>query len=157
MNDDVRSVYWEAPEHNHIEKTSDWYWIVSIVAISCATANIIITSNVLFSIVILLGAITMMLVGYRKPRVIPIEISTRGVRVNQDLFPYATLDSYSLDEEHPHGAHLIIKPKKMFSSLIILPFPEEYAHEIEDILAARLPEEYMQEPLSHHIMEYLGF
>lgn len=157
MNDNVRSVYWEAPEHNHIEKTSDWYWIVSIVAISCAAANVIITSNVLFSIVILLGASAMMLIGCRMPRIVPIEVSTRGIRVNQSLLPYATLDSYSLDEEHPHGAHLILKPKKIFSSLIILPVPEEYIHEIEDILATRLPEEFMQEPLSHHIMEYLGF
>lgn len=157
MNESVNSIYWEAPEHVHIEKTGDWYWIVSIIAIAGAVANTILSNNVLFSLVILLGAGTMMLVGYRKPRILSYEVSTRGIRVHDQLYPYATLESFSLDEEHPHGAHLILKSKKMFAPLMVLPIPEEYIHEIDTLIGERLPEEHMNEPLSYRIMEALGF
>ncbi len=157
MTDDVRSVYWEAPEHNHIEKTSDWYWILGIVAIAGSVTSIIISNNVLFSIVILLGAMTMVITAHRQPHIIPFEVSTRGIRIRQTLYPYSTLESFFLDEDAPSGPQLLVKSKKLFAPLLILPIPEEYIHLIEDILTVRLREEHMEEPFAHRLLEYFGF
>ncbi len=157
MQDDVRSVYWEAPEHNHIEKTSDWYWILGIIAIAGSVASIIVNNNVLFSIVILLGAMTMIITSHRKPRVIEFEVSTRGIRIKQTLYPYSTLESFYIDEESPTGPQLLVKSKKLFVPLLILPIPDEYIHVIDDILTVRLREEHMEEPFSHRLLEYFGF
>jgi len=156
MNDDVRSVYWEAPEHNHIEKTSDWYWILGIIAVAGSVASIIF-GNVLFSIVILLGATTMFITGNRKPRIIPFEVSARGIRIDDVLYPYTTLQSFYLDEDNLPEPQLLAKPKKLFAPLLILPVPEEYIVEIETIIAARLVEEYIEEPFSHRLLEFFGF
>ncbi len=154
--DDVRSVYWEAPEHNHIEKTHDWYWILGIIAIASSVASIIF-GNVLFGIVIILGAMTMFITGNRRPRIIAFEVSLRGIRIENDLYPYSTLESFCLDEENILGAQLIVKSKKMFAPLLIVPVPEEYMIDIENIIAPRLAEEYMEEPFSHKLMEFFGF
>jgi hypothetical protein len=156
MEESVSSIYWEAPEHVHIEKTNDWYWMLWIIAIAGSVASIIF-GNVLFGVVILLAAMTMFIISHRKPRTIPFEVSFRGIRIKEDLYPYTTLESFSIDEEHPHGIHLIIKQKKLFSSLLIIPLPEEYTDAIEDIVALRLREEHLKEPIAHHILEYLGF
>lgn len=156
MEGNARSVYWEAPEHTHIEKSSDWYWILGIIAIAGSVTSMIF-SNVLFGVVILLGAMTMIVTSYRRPRVIQFEVSGRGVRIENDLYPYSTLQSFYLDEENIPGPQLIVKSKKLFVPLLILPIPEEYIDEIEDIIAPRLREEHLEEPLSHRLLEFVGF
>lgn len=156
MNDVPRSVFWEGPEHRHEEKSGDWFWVLGIIAIAGAVAAFIV-GNVLFGVVILLAATTMFIVAHQEPQDIEFEVSVRGVRVANTLYPYPTLESYYLDEENLINPQLIIKSKKLFMSLIIIPIPEEYIDEIEDIVSARLPEELLEEPLSHHILEFFGF
>lgn len=156
MPNNTRSVSWEAPEHRHIEKTTDWFWVVGIIAISASVVSIIL-DDILFSIVILLGATTMILFGHRKPKTLPFEISIRGVRINETLYNYDSLEQYAIDEEAPEGPQLILRSKHFFMPLIIIPLPEEYIDDIEAILGERLPEVHMHEPLSHRLLEFFGF
>jgi hypothetical protein len=156
MDESIRSVSWEAPEHNHIEKTGDWYWMLGIVGVAGSVVSIIL-GNTLFGLVILLATVTMVVVSHRKPRVIGFEVSARGVRIDRDLYPYSTLDSFYLDEENLPGPQLIVKPKKLFLPLLLLPIPELYADEIEDVIASRLREEHLEEPFSHKLLEFFGF
>ena len=156
MKDDVRSVYWEAPEHTHIEKTPDWFWLLGIIAVTAAIVSIIF-NNVLFAMVIVLGAVTMGLVGSKRPRIIPYEVSNRGIRIDNTLYPYATLESFYLDEEALVDLQLILKSKKLFVPLLIIPVPEEHADLIDSMLAERLPEEHLEEPFSNRLLEFLGF
>jgi hypothetical protein len=156
MRDSVRSVYWEAPEHHHLEKTSDWYWILGIIAVAAAVASVLI-GNVLFAIVIILASGVMMLHARREPRMFGYEISNRGVRIQEYLYPFSNLESFYLDEDYPLGPQLIVKPKNLLSSILIIPIPEEYLDDIEHILAPRLREEHLEEPLAHRVMQHFGF
>ncbi len=156
MDGENRSVYWEAPEHHHTEKTGDWFWILGIIALAGAIASIIF-GNVLFSIVILLGAGVMMLVANRAPRMFEFEVSGRGVRIRNDFHPYPTLDSFYIDEHSEVGAQLILKSRHLFTPLLILPLPTEYIDHIESIIAPRLREEHLEEPFAHRLMEIFGF
>ena len=156
MNDETQAITWEAPEHRHIEKTSDWYWAVAIIAISASVVSIIF-NNVLFGVVILLGASTMILFGHRRPKMMPFEVSTRGVRSGSDFFLFSSLESFTIDEDGPEGAQLIVKSKHYFMPLIIIPLPEEYLDEIGALLRAKLREEHLEEPLSHRLLEFFGF
>ena len=36
MAEAIKAVTWEAPEHHHIEKRSDWFWVLGILAIAGA-------------------------------------------------------------------------------------------------------------------------
>jgi hypothetical protein len=156
MEGSMRSIYWEAPEHTHIEKTSDWYWILGIIAVAGSVASMIF-NNVLFGVVILLAAMTMIITSHRKPRIIELEVSGRGIRIEKTLYPYSTLESFYLDEDNYAGPQLIVKSKKLFVSLLILPIPEEYIEHIENIIASRLHEEHLEEPFSHRLLEFFGF
>ena len=156
MSENIRSIYWEAPEHIHVEKTGDWYWILGIIAIAGSVVSIIF-GNILFSIVIILSATVMMLYAHHPPRIINFKISGRGIRVDDTLYPYSTLESFFIDEDHRHGPQLIVKPKKLLSQFLIIPIPEENSDEIETILAPRIPEEHLEEPFSYRLLEILGF
>ena len=152
----IQSITWEAPEHNHIEKTTDWFWVVGLLAIATAAAAFIF-GNVLFGLVIICGAGALIVHALREPAIIPFAISSRGVRVDKDVYPYTQLAGYFIDEENRNGPQLILRSSKFFIPLIILPIPQEYVDEIEDIIALRLPEEELEEPLSHQLLEFFGF
>ena len=50
----MKNINWKTIEHNHQEKSSDWYWILGIIAIATAVLSIYF-GNILFAIVILLS------------------------------------------------------------------------------------------------------
>jgi len=156
MDEVVNAVTWEAPEHHHIEKGNDWFWALGLLALAGAVAAFVF-GNTLFGIVILLGAITMAIFAMNDPNMVTFAVTARGVRVGTTLYPYTTLESYFIDEEHEHGPQLLVKSKRTFMPLIILPLPEEYVDDVEDLVAPRLDEEHLEEPLSHRLLEFLGF
>lgn len=156
MDEVTRSVRWEAPEHQHIEKTSDWYWILGIVAVAGSVASILL-GNTLFGVVILLAAATMIIFSHSEPKMLVFEVSGRGVRCGNEFTPYTQLEAFYLDEESPKGPMLILKQEHVLSQLILMPLPEECVQDIDDIVSAKLPEEHLEEPFSQRILEFLGF
>jgi len=117
----------------------------------------IILNNVLFGVVIILAAMTMVVFTQKKPRMLEYEISNRGIRISDTLYPYSTLDCFYFDENNTIDPQLLVRSKKLFVPLLILPIPLEYIDDIEDIIAPRIPEEFMEEPFAHKLMEFFGF
>lgn len=149
-------ITWEAPEHHHIEKGGDWFWVLGILALSGAVAAFFFR-NYLFAILILVGAAAMALHTVKPPRVITFMVATRGVRVGERLYPFGSLESYRLDENGPQGPQLLLKSKQLSSPLIVIPVPEEEMDEVEELVKARLKEEDLEEPLAHRVLELFGF
>lgn len=156
MDDSIRAISWEAPEHHHVDKNSDWFWVLGIIAV-CGTVAAFFFGNFLFALLILLGAGVMALRAVKPPAVVPFMVGKKGVRVGEKMFTYSALDSYFIDEEDVKGPQLLLKAKSMYLPLIVMPIPEEYMDDIEDILKERLPEEELYEPLGHKLLEMFGF
>ena len=155
MEEVTRSVTWEALEHHHIEKGSDWFWALGIITL-CATITAFFFGNFLFAILIMLSGSTMALFAGRAPQLIAFSVSTRGIRVGDNIYPYTTLDAYCIDEESQPEPQLLIRSKRMHMPMIILPIPPEYIHDIEDLLFERLSEEEMEEPFGSKVLEFFG-
>ena len=151
-----REVTWEAPEHHHVEKNGDWFWILGILTI-IVTVTTFFLGNTLFALLLLLAGVTMGLVANREPDVIPFGVSNRGIRVGDTLYPYSGLECFYLDEEHELGPQLLVRSNRLFMPLIIVPIPPDYVEEIESILAPRLAEEHLEEPLANKLLEIVGF
>lgn len=156
MAQEARAVTWEAPEHHHVEKGGDWFWILGIITI-VAVITTFFLGNFLFAILLAVSGFTMGLIANKEPAVIPFAVSTRGLRVGSILYPYSTLECFYIDEENPHGPQLLARSNRLFMPLIIMPLPEEYVDDIEDILEMKLTEEHLEEPLAHKILEIFGF
>jgi len=149
------SLKWQAPEYNHYERSTDWFWAVGIITV-CIVALAFFFGNALFGILILLSAIILVSFVFRVPQDIEYTINARGITVGKVLHPYLTLEAYWL-ETRTGEPKLILKSKKALQPFIIIPVHEESADEIAAVLRQFLEEKELQEPVSHKVMEYLGF
>lgn len=152
----VREVSWEAPEHHHFDKSTDWYWALGIITVAGAI-TVIIFGNLLFGVAILLAGIAAAIVSSRPPRMVSYAVGLRGVRVDERLYPYSTFARFFLDEDHPRNIQLLLESKHALTPLMVIPVPDDIVEEIEDMLETRLPEEHLEEPLGHRLLELLGF
>jgi hypothetical protein len=156
MEPQARAITWEAPEHYYQEKKADWYLILGVIVIATAVASVMF-GNVLFALLVVIAGITTAVAAAKRPRVIPFGVSVRGVKIDEDLFPYTTLKAYFIDEEDAHGPQLILQTQKRFTPLIVVPIPAEYVDDVEDIIRERLAEKHLEQPFFMHILDRLGF
>lgn len=156
MEERLRGVTWEALEHNHGEKSSDWFWVLAVITVT-ATVAAILFGNVLLGILFGLSGTIISLLAVREARIISYAITQRGLRIDDRLYPFSTLETYHIDEDQAFGPQLLVKSEKMFMPLLILPLPAEYLEEIEDILADHLPQEMLEEPFANKLLEFFGF
>jgi hypothetical protein len=99
----------------------------------------------------------MLIHAARKPKVVQYAVTTRGLRVDDTLYPYATLEGYCITEDDFTDPQLLVRSTKLFMPLLILPLPSEYVDEIEEIIAARIREEHLEEPFLLKLFEMFGF
>jgi hypothetical protein len=156
MDNQVRSVTWEAPAHHHTEKSADWFFAFGIIATALVIV-LLMVGNPLLALLLAVGAGALGLVTSRPPNIIPYAVTIRGVRIDDTFFPYTTLQAYHIDENDPRGPQLLILSEKHFMPLLVIPIPEEYIDEIEDIMGPRLEETFLEESIFHKLLDYLGF
>ncbi|PIT91063.1 hypothetical protein COU17_02430 [Candidatus Kaiserbacteria bacterium CG10_big_fil_rev_8_21_14_0_10_49_17] len=148
---------WQTYEYEYNDKSPDWYWALAIIAISSAVTAILF-ENVLFALLILIGAFTVALFAVRKPNVVNFEINNRGVVIDRTLYQYQTLDSFWILYEDDGDRVLLIKSKKTMVPLIVVPLSEDVDVEsLHNYLLERLEEVEMEEPIAHRFLEFLGF
>ncbi len=148
-------IRWQTFEYSHWEKSSDWFWLVGLVAFLGIILSIVF-KNFLLAIIILIGGFSSMMYGSRKPESIGCEINPRGIKIKDLMFPMSNLESFSLREEfEPHTLYL--KTKKLFSPKIAIPLNEVEPEIIRKFLSVYLPEEEHQESLLELIAERFGF
>ncbi len=146
---------WTAPEYAHEKKSPDWYWALGIIVIALAITSYII-GNILLSFLILIAGFTIALYGTRHPETLECTLNKTGVRVNNTLYPYSSLEAFGVDETRV-PAYFVLKSKKTFMPLIAIPIENIDPEDIRVFLEAKLKEEDLHEPVSQRIMEYLGF
>lgn len=156
MERTLRGIEWEALEHHHEPKSNDWFWVLGVIAVSAAVAAIVL-SNILLALVILIGAAIMAILAKRPPKMVTYAITQRGVRIDNSFYPFTTLEHYYIDIHPVIGPQLLLQSQKMLMPLLILPLPEDDVDAIEAIIAERLPEKHLEEPLVNVILEFFGF
>lgn len=144
--------------HDHTEpKSADWYWALGIIAVAGAVAAVVL-GNILFAVLIVVGTLTLALYAVRKPNLAHFEINDRGIRIDNTIHPYTSLDSFWVDDIDEHTSpKLLIKSKKALMPFIIIPLDPVSPTDVRECLFLYLDEEEHTEPLPHKIMDYLGF
>ena len=149
-------IEWDAHEYEHKERGSDWFWAVGIVSVSVAIAAVIF-GNIIFGILVIIGAFTLSLFANRPPNTLRIVADEKGITRGKIRYPYSTLESFWIDTEHPHKK-IILRSQKMFMPLIIVPLGDSVdVEQLHENLSRFLSEEFHSLPLVERFLEYLGF
>jgi hypothetical protein len=156
MEPALRGIAWEAPQHHHVEKGNEWFFALFIIVAALVAAAIIL-DNVMFALLLGLAGGAIAISAAKRPAIVPYAVTVRGVKVEDELFPFAALKSFHLDEEDPRGPQLLIKTIRRTTPLLVLPIPVDHIDDIESILKEKLPEEEIHEPLGLKILELFGF
>lgn len=152
--DNLSPIRWSAPEYAFREKSTDWFWALGIAAVSIAVISILL-HNILFAVFVLVGAATVALHALKEPRTVAFVINDRGVTIGKTLYPYATLESFGIDENGT--PKLFLKSKKITMPFVVLPLTEELVEDVRDYLLDYLEEAEHEETFSDKLMEFLGF
>ena len=156
MEPELRSITWEAPQHHHVEKGTDWFFALGIIIIALVIVAVMF-GDPLFAVLIGLAGGALGVLAAKKPEIIPYAVTVRGIRIGEEIHPYSTLESYRIEEENPRGPQLLVKSNHKFMPLIVLPIPPDYVDDIDDILKEKLVEEDLEESLFVKILEVFGF
>lgn len=150
-------ISWQAYEHNHKDKSSDWFWAVGIISVAGAVLAIYF-GNMLFGLFILLASFTAILQGHSQPKLLEYEINRKGVRIGGILHPFSDMKSFCIIDEEVND-RIIFKAKAVLLPFIIIPFNSLYTEteELRTLLRNHLREEELEEPLGQKIMETFGF
>jgi len=146
---------WSAYEHEHIERGSDWFWALGIVAV-CAALTSVLFSNVLFAIVLIVAAFTIGLIARTPPKLIEFELSDRGIRIGGTLHRYDNIIAFWVEDEHDREPLLLVDTTKFMSPNLIIPIEDIDPAEVREFLQQRVEERPMREPVSHKILEFFG-
>ena len=145
---------WETHEYHHTPKTSDWFWALGIVAAACVFISVLL-GNILFAIFIALAAFALSLYAARKPRVVNVEINSKGVKVDNTIFPFAHIHSFALSIES-RSPSLVLTMQKLLMPHILIPLGDTDPEEVRTLLSPKLKEEHYEEPVSQKLFDAFG-
>jgi hypothetical protein len=158
--DERGKVSWSAPEYEHKERSSDWFWALGIIVVASFGAAVIY-GNYFFAVLILLAGILLGFFATKPPGVVEYELNNHGVLIRDRLYPYENIKSFwvaTSSSRLPSKPTLFIKSERVFMPIISIPIEDAWAEDIADIMLSKnIPEEEMAEHPSEKIMEYFGF
>ncbi|MAF59661.1 MAG: hypothetical protein QF858_03980 [Candidatus Pacebacteria bacterium] len=152
----MEPIKWQAYEYEFSEKSSDWFWALGIIAVS-SSITAIIFENLLFALLILIGAASVALFAARRPHLTNFEVNEKGVLVDKILYPYRNLEAFWIEQEEGEEPKVIISSQRFLMPYIVVPIHRDDVEKLQKVLEENLKEEEMEEPVSHKILEFFGF
>ncbi len=146
---------WSAYEHEHIERGSDWFWALGVIAVSAAIVSILF-HDFFFAIVILLGAVIIGKLANVPPDLVEFELTNRGIRVGDTMHKFEEIISFWVEDHNVPRPLLLIDTTKLMAPNLIIPIEHIDPHVVRAFLKERVEEVPMKEPLAHKIMEFFG-
>lgn len=149
-------IVWSAYEHEHIERSTDWFWALGIIAVSVAVTSILL-GNVLFALLIIVAACVLALLARRPPAFHEFELSEKGIRISEELHTYGDVISFWVETEKDSEPLLLVDTTKFMSPNLIIPLGSANPEEVRAFLLQFADENRLEEPLTHKVLEFLGF
>lgn len=157
MEQQNRTITWQAPEYPYRKKTTDWYWWFVLATVGLIAVALYL-KNILFAFVVGIGAFTSLLYAVRPPRTIDHEANDRGIKIEKTLYPYQTLNHFWIrDHNEENERVLLIESNKHLMPLLVIPLGNANIDELRRFLLDFMEERETEEPLGQKVMNWLGF
>ena len=123
-----QTISWHVQTHAHYERSADWYWALGILAVGGAAVSIYF-SNILFALILLVGAGSIGALVARGPREHTVALDKRGISMDGTLYPYQSIKSFWV-EPHTETPRLFLTTGSLLHPHIIVPL-DSAAHGAE--------------------------
>lgn len=151
-----QSISWQAPEHEHSEKSLDWFLALGIITISVAITAILF-HNTAFAGLIIIAAITFVLFANTKPKDVTFSLTDTGVIIDNVIYPYTEISGFWIEDRYYEDGiedTLILNTGKIFTPLLVLSIPANIPSEkIRVHLSQFLAETELHEPILQKLVE----
>ena|SRR3989338_8722394 len=149
-------IEWATYEYEHHEKTPDWYWALGVIALGLIVVAFIF-KNFLFAIIIIIGAFTMALYASRRPEIVNITLSPRGVKIKNRMFPYQNIKSFWIEYDPPYQKELIIEADRLALPKISVDMEDVDPLLVRNFLKQFIREKRHEESLFDTVLKLLRF
>jgi hypothetical protein len=156
QNSSLEPVTWSASEFVSHQKTTVWY--IGLGAASAVITLVVfaVTRNILSAIVVAAAFMALGVLAARKPETKSFEISTDGVRVGAQGYPYSMFKSYSIVEDGAINC-IWLRPLKRFMPTVAMYYGAEDEERIIMMLDNFLPQEDRQHDIVDRLSRRIRF
>lgn len=156
IHDQTKRYIWEGAEHEHVEKTTDWYWGLAIIIITGVVVALI-SKNYLFAVLLVLGGTMLGMYANDKPKPVAVEISERGIKLDRDLYIFETIESFWMYKDQRDTNQLLIVTGRKILPQRIISIPESIpVLELRNYLAQRIEEKESKPTLLNTLAQSFG-
>lgn len=153
----IKVFQWETTEFEYHDKKIDWYWWLGALVIAGVVAAVLF-KNYLFAAFILLAGVVVVMYTRQQPDQMEISISEQGVKIDDTMHPYRTLDAFWIAEHENGEIHLLLHSPTTYSPLYSIPVPNFIdILDLREYLSVFLEEREMIEPLMQRLSYRLKF
>jgi len=149
-NFDMETISWEVPEYETHERTRSWYYIAAAIGVLLLVYSVI-TSNVLFAGIIIIGSVVIILTDGKVPQKVRITLTDEGVEVGRNFYDYDEIKDFSIVYKPKLGVkNLYFEFKTMVKPRLSIPLLDRDPLVIREKLLKYLQEdlERTDQPLS---------
>jgi len=151
----LKEFEWRTLEFEKTEKNKSWFIFPAIIVIILGIIALI-TDNLLFLVLILLGFFTFYVYAKKEPRTIKFKIDERGIEVDDKLHTFDSIRSFWIFYED-REKEISFRSRKTFFPYIKIPLADQNPSEIRKYLLRFLPEKRHKESLIDIWMKKIGF
>jgi hypothetical protein len=146
---------WEGTDYAFEEKGADWYWALGIIATAAIIASVLF-GNILLALVILAASISIGLIAARQPRIHRFTITDDGVAIDDTLYFFKDILSFSIleyiDPKLPPS--LSLKTRHILAPHLLIPIVGYDPIEIYEYVAIHVDEGRHEESVFDRVVDF---
>jgi len=147
---------WQAPEYEYSKKPPKWYWVMGGILLAIVIYALV-TNSILMAITFILIGMLGYVYAQRKPRIIEIEITPSGIRVDDYFYDYDNLRSFWIFYEVEEEVKILsLHSQKTFLPYIHIPIGNANPIKIRETLLHYLPEIKQELTTLDHLEKLIG-
>lgn len=153
----TKTYKWTFREYDHEEKSTKWM-AAFLVAILAGSLIAILLSNNLLAGIIIIGGTLLFYLSRREPDEVTLEISERGIKQNEQLYPYEQIEAFWITDSEPtKQTHLLLLTNRNLFPLLSVPLPDGIdVINLRKFLQNFIEEQELKEPWIYDLVDHLG-
>ncbi len=150
-------VKWQAPEYEHVERTTTWYWIS--IAIAVLLVGIALSQkNFLFAILVVIAELTIFRFSNEKPKVWDFRIDRQGITIEEHkTYKFKDIALFDIHPFSDKYYELVLHPKGKMSQYLKMFIPVDHEDRIKKALKENVKHGEIEPSLIDILERWIGF